>query len=146
MWPTHYIPQQSKIESTPPPKMYLTSCRYPYELIEELRSSGTFIAAQPGEETMEEMRSSGSFVAGSMTTYIYSTYTMQVEELEAIGSFVGGDLVPRLIFMDAGQDQIEATGSFVNGVMIDPLIYYLNWPLIPDELESVGSFVSGDLT
>ena len=146
MWPTHYIPYQERIESTPPPRSYLTSCRYPYELIEEMASSGSFVSAQPGEETMEEMSSSGSFVSGLMVTYGYQAITITTEEIESVGSFIGGELVPRLRFIDAGRDEIESVGSFVSGVMTDPLIYYLNWPLIPDELESTGSFDSGALT
>lgn len=146
MWPTHYIPYQERLDSTPPPRTYLTSCQYPYELIEELTSTGSFVSATPGEETMEEMRSSASFVGGEMVTYGYKAITITTEELESIGSFVSGALVPRLRFIDAGRDEIESTGSFVSGAMVDPLIYYLNWPLIPDELESTGSFDSGALT
>ena len=146
MWPTHYIPKQERIASTPPPRTYLTSCRYPYEMTETFTSSGAFVSATPGEEITEQMTSSGAFVGGTMVTYGYQIIDAGLDEIESVGSFVGGELVARLRTMDAGLDSIESSGSFVSGVMTDPLVYYLNWPLIPDELESSGSFVSGALT
>ena len=146
MWPTHFIPNQERLDSTPPPYTYLTSCQYPYELIEEMAASGSFVSATPGEETMEEMRSSGSFVGGSIAVFRYGAFEMTRDDIESVGSFVSGELVQRLRYLDAGRDEIESSGSFVSGVMLDPLIYYLNWPLIPDELESSGSFDSGALT
>jgi hypothetical protein len=146
MWPTHYIPNQPRIEGEPPPRIYLTSCPYPYEMSESLASAGEFTSATPGEEATEEMESSGSFVSGTMVTYGFQTHEMLDEEIESSGSFVSGSLVDRLRFMDAGRDELESAGSFVSGFMTDPLIFYENWPLEPDELESSGSFVSGVLT
>lgn len=146
MWPTHYIPAQDRIEGVPPPRVYLTSCPYPYELYEEMASEGDFTSAQPGEEATEEFASSGSFVSGVMVTYGYQTYTMLDEELESAASFVSGTLVERLVGFSAPHEELESAASFVSGTMADPLIFYLNWPLFPDELESAGSFVSGVLT
>lgn len=115
-------------------------------MVEEFRSTSSFVSATPGEETSEEMTSSGAFVSGTLVTYQYQIIDVGLDEIESVGSFVGGELVPRLLTMDAGRDDIESVGSFISGVMTEPLVYYLNWPLIPDELEAEGSFVSGALT
>ena len=108
MWPTHYIPIQDRIDGVPPPRIYLTSCPYPYEMSEAFASSGEFTSATPGEETTEAFATVGAFVSGILVAYGYDVLEVVQEDLESAGAFVSGILNDCLRTITAPVEALEA--------------------------------------
>jgi hypothetical protein len=149
MWPTHFIPNQARVEGVPPPRYYLTTPPYPIEFTEALQSGGVPVRVGfvPFAEDEAYIQSGGSPVSGVMIQRLVNLPPL-LEELECAGSPVSGVMVQRLIVADAGDEMIESSGLPISGIMRDPLVRYENWPLGYDteDLLSAGQPVSGVLT
>ena len=148
MWPTHYLPNQPRLDGTPPPRHYLTSPPYPYCATEELASGPTvFLGGSRGLGAEDALEGAAAFVSGALVVRLVSADAGH-EDLESAASFVSGALVVRLVVADAGHEDIESAASFVSGALADPLVVYSNWPLDADleDLLSGAAFVSGVLT
>lgn len=150
MWPTHYIPNQPRLDSTPPPRLYLTTPPYPIEVIEQLASASVYVVASFGLGAEDELESAASFVGGEIIQYGYTDANAGRDELESAAVFVGGVLALQpVITIDAGIDELESAAVFVSGVLATvPIIDYNNWPLgaTTEDLLSAAAFVSGELT
>lgn len=146
MWPTFYIPITRRVEGEPPPRFYLTTPPYPYELYEEVTSASEVDSVTPGITVEDQIESSSQFVSGLLVTRL-RTYDSGFDEVESTMQFVSGLLVTRLRTYNNGNDQIKTTMQFVSGAMTDPLVTYLNWPLAAnqEDITSQASFVSGVL-
>lgn len=146
MWPTHYIPLRERVDGTPPPRIYLTTPPYPLELTESATASAEFTSGKFDIGAQEELESSGSFVGGELVIRLVTAQCGR-DELESSGSFVSGAIAVYGYKDGYGNDELESSGSFVSGAVTDPLVVYDNWPLgfSAEDLLSGGSFVSGAL-
>jgi hypothetical protein len=148
MWPTHYIPNQPRVEGVPPPRYYLTTPPYPMEVYEDLQAGGgEFETGRTGTGTEESVTAYGEFLGGTMTTYGFPSYSY-VEALTVYGEFLGGTLVERRVIVNAPPEMLTVYGEFLGGSMTDPLVRYENWPLSGEgeALECYGEFIGGTLT
>lgn len=151
MWPTHYIPFQEPVPGEPPPRYFYTTPPYPYEWEDALESAGLFADGgfYPAISTEgDELESVGSFVGGVLNE-VLTAIEGPTDELEATASFVSGALNEIYRFVAGPTDELESVGSFVGGSVVDvPFVSYDNWPLAvnQEDLISTGSFVSGALT
>jgi hypothetical protein len=145
-WPTHFIPNQPRIEGEPPPRYYLTSLPYPIEVLETLAAGpAQYVSGgMNGVATKDEIEAAASFVSGLMVTYSYEEILAE-DEIESAAAFVDGALVDRLVHADPGPDEIESAAQFVSGELRDGRVEYTNWPLAANQeaLESGAAFVSG---
>lgn len=148
MWPTHYIPNQPRVEGEPPPRYYLTSPPYPLEVFETLAAAGgEFVGGSFGLGSGEDIECAAAFVSGEMITYGYVEIAAE-DEIECAAAFVSGALVVRLVQAEVGPDEIECAAAFVDGELRDSLVRYQNWPLgaADEDLLGAAFFVSGVLT
>jgi tetrahydromethanopterin S-methyltransferase subunit G len=146
MWPTFYIPLSRRVEGDPPPRFYLTTPPYPYELHEDMTTVGEVDSITPGISTEEEIESTASFVSAEMVQRLRTT-DGGMDEIENAALFVSAEMVQRLLTYNNRWDEIETTAQFVSGEMRDPLVTYLNWPLGAgtEDIITGASFVSGVL-
>lgn len=146
MWPTHYIPNQTRIDGEPPPKIVLTTPPYPYEFGDSMAAEGAVVAITPGLGAEDELTSQGSALSGVIQDILIG-FDGGRDEMAAEAAAVSGVLNDILVAFDAGRDEIVSAGSALSGVMTDPLVRYENWPLGVDteDLYAVGSAVSGAL-
>ena len=148
MWPTHYIPNQPRVEGVPPPRYYLTTPPYPVEVSESLESAGgePDLGFTPSATDEAYMTSGGMPVSGSMSRLLVEI-DLDPEELESGGLPVSGVLRDVLIRITIEPELLGSSGSPVSGVLRDPLVVYDNWPLGVDteDLQSGGLPVSGVL-
>lgn len=146
MWPTFYIPIVRRVEGEPPPRFYLTTPPYPYELYEAMTTASEVDSVTPGISIEDQVETNAQFVGGELVTRL-RTYDNRYDEIETEIQFVSGLLVTRLRTYDNRNDQVETTMQFVSGEMKDPLVTYLNWPLgyAQEDIITEASFVSGVL-
>jgi hypothetical protein len=150
MWPTHYIPNQPRIEGEPPPRYYLTSPPYPVEITESLAASSddpdAYIA--PAAEIEETLTSSGAPVDGLLKDILIRYEEWPPEALESTGEPVSGVLNDILVRYEGPPESLESSGEPVSGALVDMLVRYENWPLgvATESLSSSGAPVSGVLT
>lgn len=146
MWPTHYIPNQPRIDGEPPPKIVLTTPPYPVEFSDEIESEGAVVSVTPGIGSEDELTAQGSALSGVIQDILVG-FDAGRDDLEAEGSAVSGVLRDILISVDQGHEAIEAEAYALGGSLADPLVTYDNWPLGVDQedLYAVGSAVSGVL-
>lgn len=149
MWPTHYIPNQARIEGVPPPRYYLTTPLYPLEIIEEIESSpGTPDGAfQPSLDAIETMTTNGAPVSGTLVSILKTTSVLP-DDIESNGLVISGILLSILKTAGVEIHELESSGLVISGYLGDPLVRYENWPLGFDseDLISAGLPVSGALT
>lgn len=149
MWPTHYIPNQERIEGIPPPEFYLTTPPYPIEIVEEMQASGGpyDIGFVPFASVQEAITTSGRPVSGSMSALLV-TMNILPEEIQSAGIPISGVLKQILITIEIPNEMIISAGIPISGVLRDPLVVYDNWPLgfETEDLQSAGIPVSGALT
>jgi hypothetical protein len=148
MWPTHYIPNQPRLEGSPPPRFYLTTPPYPIEVREEFGSAADFVIGGFGIGAADQLESAASFVGGEIQQFAYDEADAGLDELESAAQFVGGELVSRLVVIPGPMDELESAASFVTGTLETVVIIsYDNWPLgaANEALLSGASFVGGVL-
>jgi hypothetical protein len=145
MWPTHYIPNQPRIDGVPPPRYYLTTPPYPYEFGDAIAANALALDGLFGIESIESLTTSGSALSGSLVERLVE-YAHPPEALDVTGSALNSTLVERLRTYEGESESLAVAGSALSGVLKDPLISYNNWPLVPDELASSGSALGGTLT
>jgi hypothetical protein len=150
MWPTHYIPNQPRVEGTPPPRYYLTTPPYPAQVIEEIASNSTAPTAYlaPAAETGEEVTSAGQPVSGDLRDILIRYERWPPEAIESVGAVVSGVLNDILVTYEGPPEALASAGAVVGGALADPLVRYENWPLgfATEDLISAGEPVSGALT
>lgn len=148
MWPTHFIPNQPRVDGTPPPRFYLTTPPYPIENIEELQAAGIpwRMGFAPNFEGQVDLTSYGVPVGGTLTVYGFLTYYW-MEELQANGVPLGGELKGDLVRFTASTELLQASGLPLSGELQFARVTYDNWPLGFDQEDLLGSGVpiSGEL-
>lgn len=149
MWPTHYIPNQPRVDGQPPPRYYLTTPSYPVQVIEELESNSTGPDSYlvPSAETGEELTSAGQPVDGDLRD-ILVRYEGPPEAIESAGAIVSIVVNDILVRYEGPPEALTSAGAVVGGALADPLVRYENWPLgaATESLTSAGEPVSGALT
>lgn len=150
MWPTHYIPNQERVDGLPPPRYYLTTPPYPVQITEELEADSTNPDAYlvPSIETDESLTSAAVPVSGELRDILIRYEEWPPESLESSGEPVSGVLNDVLIEYVGPPESLESSGEPVSGVLVDVLVAYENWPLgaATESLASTGVPVSGVLT
>ena len=149
MWPTHYIPNQPRLDGVPPPRYYLTTPPYPVELTESLASAAEEPAGgfTPSAEDTAELSSVGVPISGVLRAILVEADAPH-EELQSTGIPISGVLRDVLIRLDIGREELSSVGVPISGILRDPLVRYENWPLAAEEAESListGRPVSGVL-
>lgn len=148
MWPTHYIPNQPRLEGTPPPRITLTTPPYPLELFEELETASTSpdLGFVPSAELYETATSAGLPITGELRDVLV-TYEMEPEAIESTGDAISGILRDVLVPYEGDPDLLTSSGLPIAATLRDPLVRYENWPLAVDteSLISAGAPVSGEL-
>ncbi len=149
MWPTYYIPNQSRVEGIPPPRYYLTTLLYPLEIVEEMESNaGTpKMGFSPALDAEESFASNGAAVSGVLKSILQTTSVIP-DHIWSDGAVISGVLVERLRLASVEIHELESNGAVISGILRDPLVLYDNWPLGFDseDLTSAGQPVSGALT
>jgi hypothetical protein len=148
MWPTHYIPNQPRVDGTPPPRYYFTTPPYPAEATESfLSDSASFMGGLFGVGDDEEFRSAAAFVSGFMEQKGYVEVEAE-DEIRSQAWFHVGVMEQYAYELIEAGDEFTSAAVFVSGDMRDPLVRYENWPLGADteDLLSAAAFVSGVLT
>ena len=149
MWPTHYIPNQPRVEGVPTPRYYLTTPPYPLEQSESMTSAGSnptggFV---PNFEDEAYFTTSGAALGGVLKS-ILLTYTGEPEHIQPGALALGGELRDVLIRVTQAPEAFMPGALPLNGEMRDPLVRYENWPLgfATESFTSGGLPLGGSLT
>jgi len=146
-WPTHYIPNQPRLEGSPPPRFVLTTPPYPYEGVEELTSNSEILTITPSIGAEDEIESL-SYVLGGEMDEILVGFDGGFDELESTSYVLSGEMNDILVSFNAGHDELESTSFVLSGELYEaPVITYENWPLAADQEDLISGSVilSGEL-
>jgi hypothetical protein len=149
MWPTHYIPNQPRVEGVPPPRYYLTTPPYPLEQSESMTSAGSNPTSGfvPNFEDEAYFTTSAAALGGTMRDVLIR-YTGPPENIQPGALPLGGALVERLIRYTGPPENIQPAALPLGGIMRDPLVTYDNWLLgfATESFTSGGLPLGGSLT
>lgn len=149
MWPTHYIPNQPRIEGDPPPRYYLTSPPYSMQIIEDLASDfgEPSVGFNPSAEITETLSPSCVPTAGELRDVLLRL-TQEPESIEVTFAPTAGVLRDVLVTHTLEPEEFEVSFAPLSGVLRDPLVRYENWPLgfATEDLQSTCVPLGGTLT